>query len=175
MLYKPKFCCNCGEKIQRAEWNLLTSRRFCEVCSAENKKHDLLPRITVGAGALAAVFGFGMLFGGNGSGAKPATLLTTSSAPNAETPRRTRNEPVSQSSTEDLNREQNLSSSVPEPQMPPPQTADRRFAIKTEQPAAPAFYCGARTKKGTPCSRRVKVLGSHCWQHEAKDTPMPEN
>jgi hypothetical protein len=27
------------------------------------------------------------------------------------------------------------------------------------------YYCGAVTKKGTACSRRVKHPGERCWQH----------
>ena len=27
------------------------------------------------------------------------------------------------------------------------------------------YFCGAATKKGTPCSRRVKRPGERCWQH----------
>ncbi len=28
------------------------------------------------------------------------------------------------------------------------------------------YLCGARTKKGTPCKRRVHVLGERCYQHK---------
>jgi hypothetical protein len=30
----------------------------------------------------------------------------------------------------------------------------------------PAIYCGAPTKKGTPCKRRVKKAGARCYQHK---------
>ena len=30
----------------------------------------------------------------------------------------------------------------------------------------PVFICGARTKKGTPCRRRVHVAGERCYQHK---------
>lgn len=30
----------------------------------------------------------------------------------------------------------------------------------------PANYCGAITKKGTACKRRVKKAGDRCWQHK---------
>lgn len=30
----------------------------------------------------------------------------------------------------------------------------------------PAYYCGAPTKKGTACKRRVKGQGLRCWQHK---------
>jgi hypothetical protein len=32
----------------------------------------------------------------------------------------------------------------------------------------PVYYCGAMTKKGTPCTRRVKIKGTFCWQHASK-------
>ncbi|HEX2639001.1 MAG TPA: hypothetical protein VHL50_00440, partial [Pyrinomonadaceae bacterium] len=30
----------------------------------------------------------------------------------------------------------------------------------------PVFTCGAMTKKGTACTRRVKIAGERCWQHK---------
>lgn len=30
----------------------------------------------------------------------------------------------------------------------------------------PVYICGARTKKGTPCHRRVHVAGERCFQHK---------
>jgi len=30
----------------------------------------------------------------------------------------------------------------------------------------PAYICGARTKKGTPCHRRVHAAGERCFQHK---------
>jgi hypothetical protein len=30
----------------------------------------------------------------------------------------------------------------------------------------PPIYCGAMTKKGTACKRRVKNAGERCWQHK---------
>lgn len=29
------------------------------------------------------------------------------------------------------------------------------------------YYCGAKTKKGTPCKHRVKILGAKCPQHRS--------
>ena len=45
MLYKPKFCCQCGEQIQRIDWNLRTSRRFCELCETEFTVYEWMPKI----------------------------------------------------------------------------------------------------------------------------------
>src|SRR6185369_14245922 len=41
MLYRPNFCCNCGEKIERAEWKLTSSRKFCDLCQTEFRYRDL--------------------------------------------------------------------------------------------------------------------------------------
>jgi hypothetical protein len=35
------------------------------------------------------------------------------------------------------------------------------------------YLCGARTKKGTPCSRRVHAP-SRCWQHKGAKAMLPE-
>lgn len=35
------------------------------------------------------------------------------------------------------------------------------------------YICGARTKKGTPCSRRVQQPG-RCWQHKGMKAILPE-
>ncbi len=52
------------------------------------------------------------------------------------------------------------------------------FTVKAQQnpPAPPqgiattttktAYYCGAKTKAGTPCKHRVKHQGERCWQHK---------
>jgi len=47
-----------------------------------------------------------------------------------------------------------------------PAAVDQKVSDKMTEPV---YYCGAATKKGTPCSRRVKRPGERCWQH----TGMP--
>jgi hypothetical protein len=45
----------------------------------------------------------------------------------------------------------------------------------TTQPSAPEqlYTCGARTKKGTPCSRRVHGP-VRCWQHKGAGAMLPQ-
>jgi hypothetical protein len=46
---------------------------------------------------------------------------------------------------------------------------------ETERPTDPAeivSVCGARTQRGTPCSRRVRGTG-RCWQHRGKSAMLP--
>src|SRR6185369_586604 len=39
-----------------------------------------------------------------------------------------------------------------------------------ERQTKPVYLCGAPTKKGTPCKRRVKSPGARCWQHQGPRT-----
>lgn len=58
-----------------------------------------------------------------------------------------------------------LSAATANAQQSPP-TPPRGVTTET---AKPAYYCGATTKKGTACKRRVKAQGTRCYQHkEAK-------
>ena len=59
MLYKPTYCCNCGEKIERERWTPATSRRFCQSCEIEFKGHELLPKIGAAAILIFGLFGTG--------------------------------------------------------------------------------------------------------------------
>ena len=165
MLYKPKFCSNCAEKIERVDWNLLTSRRFCDVCAVENKRYDLIPRVTVAVGMLSLMFGFGTLFGGSSASNAPVQVISPVK-PRAEK----LSEPVSGPSAE--------TTSVPPFASPnisldsSPETA--RTKNGNNQAPERVYYCGALTKKGTPCSRKVKAAGLRCYQHEGKPVAAGE-
>lgn len=43
----------------------------------------------------------------------------------------------------------------------------------TSLPEAEPRFCGARTRKGTPCRRLVKIVGQHCAQHRRQPVPAP--
>lgn len=42
-------------------------------------------------------------------------------------------------------------------------------AVETDK----VYYCGATTKKGTPCSRKVKG-GGRCWQHKGQEAMLAQ-
>jgi hypothetical protein len=56
----------------------------------------------------------------------------------------------------------------PEPAYGPDGTANER----PTDPEEVVYVCGARTKKGTPCQRRVRGPG-RCWQHRGKPAILP--
>jgi hypothetical protein len=167
MLYRPNYCCNCGEKIERVEWNLLTSRRFCEVCSIEKRAYDIVPRLAVAAGALAMMFGFGSLWTGSGRAEPKATesAVGVRSGLPAAVPAQP-------------------SGKVNEPGGELVQTTNGQIAeqARTEPTVATVaeknsdkYFCGALTKKGTACSRKVKAKGVRCFQHEGRpEAPQSE-
>src|SRR4051794_12946051 len=66
MLYKPKFCCNCGEKVERAEWPILASRRLCELCASENSEYDYFLRATAIICLICGLFGIAAFVRGSG-------------------------------------------------------------------------------------------------------------
>ena len=158
MLFRPSFCANCGEKVARADWGILTSRRFCQVCESEFKGHDLLPRFVVVLGILLGVFGVGSyLNSGTASDARvlrqPAKLIEQSAGPTiaSSNPAMKGREPIAVAPAANI-------SEPPAGYQTPPRAAP---APTSEEPT---YFCGAETKKGTPCSRRVKGK-TRCYQH----------
>lgn len=168
MIFRPSFCANCGEKIERKEWHLWTSRRFCPVCESEFKGQDLIPRAIVGIGVLATVVGFTgycrTISGGSdvlvsrqprSVAELPVSKASTNSIPVGSTAAK------DSTSTTPVNR---ASNTIESPNRTPPTLpAPKRNAAGVESGEA-AYYCGAQTKKGTPCTRRVKG-NIRCFQH----------
>lgn len=159
MLSRPNFCCCCGERVERIEWHVWTSRKFCELCQTENVADIWLPRA-----ALAVCLFIGLAGAGSLMTADSSRLDLTEG-------------PVRLA----LERAKRLAAASPSEDTPvevvAPQTGDvpeyepeREVAAPARQAEEPAAFCGALTKKGTPCTRKVKG-GGRCWQH--KNTPEP--
>jgi len=167
MFFRPSFCANCGEKIVRADWGLLTSRRFCQVCESEYKGVDLIPRVIVVAGSLSILLGLSSYIGtGNQPQRVAARQLLKSDAPatvQTQVPERIERQVVT--APPPVTAGANVT--------PPPPTLSKT-AHETERkvPDEPMYYCGAQTKKGTPCSRRVKGY-VRCYQHTGMPAMLP--
>ena len=157
MLFRPSFCANCGEKIERADWSILTSRRFCQVCESEFKGHDLIPRVIVIGGALTGIFGFGSYLKSGTSDTqtlRQPKKFVEQVAPTAQltATNTTATRAANVSSANAVQPEQRNLSSTPVTHKP------------NAEVEVPYYYCGAETKKGKPCSRRVKG-NVRCYQH----------
>jgi hypothetical protein len=160
MLFRPKFCANCGEKIDRVEWGVLTSRRFCDVCAVEYKGYEMIPRTVVAAGLISGLFGFGSYLS---SDPHPVPRTVQSSNTVVERPL------VTQVKVADAVEANN--STVPARPEGRPSQSETSALQRVAQPAKikpnvaeTVYLCGAETKKGTPCSRRVKT-STRCYQH----------
>lgn len=149
-MYKPNFCAECGERITRSRWHVWTSRRFCHECAPGFRAtRFLLPLL-----AAAALFSLGLGAGRAMRPNPPPLIVERAQAP--ATPTR-----IAQNQTPPSNTKQG---SLPAPAKPEPLAV----ATATERPTNPSetvTLCGALTKKGTPCQRRVRGTG-RCWQHK---------
>ena len=143
--YRPNFCCECGNKIVRLRWFVWTSRRFCDKCSRTfTRSHWLRPTIAL------LVFFLAALMLGRGCRRAPPPLIIE--------------RPVSSSAASGITPGTNSNTTSGAPNS------------NAAQPApAPAdlYTCGARTKKGTPCSRRVHGP-VRCWQHKGAPAMLPQ-
>ncbi len=179
MLYKPNYCCNCGVKIERVDWNIMTSRRFCEVCEIEFKGNELLPKFGAAFLLLFGIFGAGSFLT---RGEKPLEIRTS---PMVSTERR---EPEIQKAAASnqavITPANTVGSSMPaaalisKTPVPPAYISPKTVLKPSGSEAAageetPTYFCGAATKKGTPCSRRVKIAGKRCWQHDGQPAMLP--
>ncbi len=146
-MYKPNFCSECGERILRARWHLWTNRRFCDDCARRLRKSQILTPVIAGTALLTIG-----LMAGRSARPKPPPLIIQ------------RGQFAAAIQTGSNGPSQN----------PNPSPANSQSGIygpdgsPTERPTDPnetISICGARTKKGTPCSRRVRGTG-RCWQHK---------
>jgi hypothetical protein len=173
MPYKPKFCCECGEPIERINWTLLTSRRFCQLCATDFKLDDLIPKATVGIAILFGIFGLGTFLK---KAEKPLNLASGNSTNVNKSVVNTQVSFAANAQSFAKIQETNLAVA---PSLLKPPIAPAKQDLKTQKVENQAnaaqetiYFCGAETKKGTPCTRRVKG-GGRCWQHVGKAAMLP--
>lgn len=148
-MYRPKFCAECSAKIIRLRWHFWSSRRFCSRCAPRFLKAQMTRTVVIAG----AVFLLGMA-AGQAARRKPSPVViqrVQSSVPIVEA---------------GLG---NAARAVP---------SDRSGA-GTGNPAIAAtneelYMCGARTRKGTPCTRRVHGA-VRCWQHKGMQAMLPQD
>lgn len=163
-MYRPNFCVECGARLERKHWHWWTSGRFCAACEKRFRRRRWL--MPLGLGAVLLSIGF--VAGRAGRMApRPPIVIKRGGA-----------EVFSRPATDDA--------AVPPPPASvagpaaagAPSSAPRSGAdgtTATERPTTPSeivSMCGARTKKGTPCSRRVRGTG-RCWQHRGMPAMLP--
>ena len=167
MLFRPSFCANCGERIERTDWGILTSRRFCQLCEAEFKGADLIPKVIVGFGALGILVGLSTVWGGS----TPSSSTMVSRQPAIQ---KDIQAPVNPVQPQPANTTQQPKGSEAQSSPTMPRTLVSQPSPLQEKSAAEesSYYCGAETKKGSPCTRRVKG-NTRCFQHKGMPAMLP--
>jgi hypothetical protein len=151
-MYRPNFCSECGAKILRLHWHPWTSRKFCDVCS----KRLLKQRLTNPLVAAIALLSVGIITGRAVRPAPPPLVIERSANSPLFNPQnnsatdKTDNAPASAEST----------------------NSHREVNSQAQTDAESIYICGARTKKGTPCARRVHSA-VRCWQHKGSPAMLP--
>ncbi len=168
-LYKPNFCAECGEKIDRENRHFWSSRRFCENCEPVYRMNRIFPP------ALAGVLLFfgGIFFGQMGQRyEKPNPVIPTQAALAAEKGEKPAPAAIKQVFAANTEQGQNQNSPVIQTPAANSNTPKQITANLAPQQMPVVHICGARTQKGTPCSRRVRAAGARCWQHPGKPSML---
>ncbi|HEV2799882.1 MAG TPA: hypothetical protein VGW12_05265 [Pyrinomonadaceae bacterium] len=159
-MYKPNFCAECGGRVARLRWRVWTSRRFCEGCDRRFRRGRIVRPLAL----CLLIFGAGLVVGRALRHSPPPLVIERANANVPAVAAQISNSGKDTRPTKEANVVTNAASPV--------YGAD---GTETERPTDPeevVSICGARTKKGTPCSRRVRGTG-RCWQHRGKAAMLP--
>ena len=147
-MYKPNFCAECGTKLLRLRWHIWTSRKFCEGCARRLRRARLSQVLLVSLALLSV----GYVVGRARRPAPPPLVI-----------QRRSDSPLSDKEVPTL-RQANAESGV--------NSTEAKNSSSTVVEDV-VYICGARTKKGTPCSRRVHGP-VRCWQHKGMPAMLPQ-
>jgi hypothetical protein len=136
---RSNFCANCGARLTCTGWRAWLGAR-CDDCASRLGRSVTKPLIVVCIIAIGA-FAFGRYLR-----PAPPPLIIHRAANSPLSDVAVNFDATTKATVNNTNR-----ASVPN------STADADETV---------YICGARTKKGTPCRRRVHVAGDRCYQHK---------
>lgn len=135
----------------------MASRKFCDLCQTELRGKDWAPKI--GAAAVVLILtAFVSSFFQPVQPAKPAAEQQVARLPTPGRAAEIGN--LNATPAGQLQSQNGISSNTQTKALLSQQKPG--VSVTTE----PVYYCGAATRKGTPCSRKVKHAGERCWQHK---------
>jgi len=143
------FCSECGSRFTRKRWRAWLGGGLCDICARRIGSARRGPLLIVVLIAVAA-FAFGRYLRPS---PPPLIIQRMANSPLSDSP-------VSPNENgKAVNRKPNGSSNA---------TSDGSDSTDDA-----VYICGARTKKGTPCRRRVHVAGERCFQHKGMPAMVP--
>lgn len=140
-MYRPNFCAQCGTKVLRLRWHFWHSRRFCNDCARKLRKLRFGRPLLLGLALIVSGYVAGR---SRRPPPPPLTIERRADSPLSDKPA------------------PRLSSLAPAAESNLRKHGDPNSSTTVEEDV---YICGARTKKGTPCSRRVQSP-RRCWQHK---------
>lgn len=171
MLFRPSFCCNCGEKIERASWKLWTSRRFCELCETDFTLQEIIPKALVGLGVLVTVVGIGSYFRGEPNRSSSGVAKSQERSVIPPTPQTVMSNSVATPQT-NVSSVQTVAGNQMQGERTLAAVSPKQDSNWKEDSDGPVYFCGAATRKGTPCTRKVRG-NVRCWQHSGQPAMLP--
>jgi len=156
-MYQPNFCAECAAKIIRLRWRPWTNRKFCERCSPRFAKEQIIHVAIPGA----ALFLVGLAVGHAARPPVPPLLIERNQASPLSLASNSQNLPATMLTTKTATGESGANAGVGDPS-------------NSQSALMEVYMCGARTKKGTPCTRRVHGP-VRCWQHKGMPAMLAQD
>lgn len=157
-MYRPNFCADCGERVVRERWRAWSSGRFCASCERRHGRGAWVRFLVVLCFAACAGFVVGRLL----RPAAPPLVIERGNLP----------APALLAKRPDASAPKTDAAHMPGPAAAAAARDPGATAEPLTDPGEIVSVCGARTKKGTPCSRRVRGVG-RCWQHRGRPAMLP--
>jgi len=143
------FCVECGERLARKGWRARLRGNLCDHCTQRLGGSASAQSIIIVALIAASGFAIGRYMR---PAPPPLTIQRAANSPLSDAP---------------VNANENLRSAKPSSES----NGNANLSVATSDDVV--YICGARTKKGTPCRRRVHVAGERCFQHKGMPSLVP--
>jgi len=151
-MHVANFCAECGAQLKRKGWRAWLRSNLCENCARRLGRNRSRPLIVL---AIIVIGAFAL---GRYLRPSPPPLVIQRAA----------NSPLS-----DLPLNSNDQAKAPNPKDDNSRNSGDRQNSNPGSTDDVVYICAARTKKGTPCHRRVHFAGERCYQHKGMPAILP--
>jgi hypothetical protein len=158
---QPNFCVECGARLTASPWRIWLGQ-FCKDCAPRNRR-TLITRFLITATALIALgFACGRYYR---TATPPLTIERAANSPLSDLPVNSNSSPG--------NPGRQSRTTAGSDSLSKDGVADSAAGAASSNLEDAVYLCGARTRKGTPCQRRVHMLGERCYQHKGRPAMVP--
>jgi hypothetical protein len=138
MSYKPKFCCECGEKIERIDTNPIIVRHLCELCQTEHGFHEKIPFFVGLVGIFIGISGLGFyLTAPTAKNVPPAQFISRNTPPANKTEKASPNSSNANVRSEKVENKQSVQTA------PTKELTTRKEETTSNSRQEISYFCGA--------------------------------